>query len=181
MLHKPHSSTPENTHPHGEHLKESISGWDDSSSEVIEPTMRDMDYELGDRTLTISEAFHFGDAVAIAHNPSRVFDDIHRTTLPINSPNLSTPLILSTAKRVASIEDLYLPDKSFTVTEIFTRSPKTPRFRTVSVTEPLGEFSEESLDIREGEILSQSAQTYPDIYEAPFSIVRRVRRIRRRF
>jgi hypothetical protein len=140
-----------------------------------------MDYMLGERTLVVTEAFYNEDAIAIAHNPDRIFSDIISSPPAQSQLNLSSPLVLSVSKYIGNIEDLYAPVRGFRVAELFTRTPKTPHFRSISVTEPLPFLSEESIDIRNSEILKSPVQKYPDIYETPLNIGRKIRRIHRQF
>jgi hypothetical protein len=140
-----------------------------------------MDYMLGEPTLVVTEAFYNEDAIAIAHNPERIMSDITTTPPDKSQLNLSSPLILSVSKYRSNIEDLYAPVRGFRVVELFTRTPKTPHFRSISVTEPLPFLSEESIDIRNSEVRKSPIQKYPDIYETPLSVGRKIRRIRRKF
>jgi hypothetical protein len=140
-----------------------------------------MDYMLGEPTLVVTEAFYNEDAIAIAHNPERIMSDITTTPTDKSQLNLSSPLVLSVSKYRGNIEDLYAPVRGFRVAELFTRTPKTPHFRSVSVTEPLPSVSEESVDIRNSEVHQSPIQKYPDIYETRLSVGRKIRRIRRKF
>lgn len=145
--------------------------------------MNDLSIGLLDEEVDVTGFFEFSEVAAFSPTQSEPWTDLvpggsmpeldfsERLVLKLAQSRENSPFLDLYSEGVA-----YVPFWELSKTG---RTVKVPRMRMISLSDPLPETPENTIDIRDGEV-HQPGMLYPDVYLLPLDFSRRVRHIRKR-